>query len=650
MTPRNVFVLGDLVIDHTVYIEDDYQRQATSRDDERIYRVLRRQDTLGGAANCARILAVLNSGHTFLWGIHGHSPWGTFAQLLAYCLVLDGAESNIEFRGVLDDTGATMNSISRLIKLDDRDYSKRTIVTRFDDYGNLCVSGDRLETSYSYLERETEKHGIDSIVINDFDMGALSARQIQRIADFAEERSIPLFVDPKYTKDKYQAIPGTVLAPNLHEWCILVGGRYPEWRKRVRGRRQEHLTEMAYRSARGFPGFKYHIITCDVDGMIIIGPHPASQHCHAIYHIAAQADDNSSSQIACGDTLIAALALYYEHDLSSSSADEFFMAILKANAVAACVQDMKWHQMPTHRAVSQAFTAISEDPINPIASAHDGILYLPADSNVFILDGKTAIHGIVSVNDSFVKTLDAIVRDVSGESERIEKSIILTAPGGHGKSKILEGLENLANSAGVSMVNAAPLISGLDADQIPGELKKLINGLDSSGGPYVILMDEAMKLDFGKFLLTTGIVSLMNRMKNGRFLFADADFPRHFENIDSQIMRRCVIYELSGICERPKDIAYIVGSVLLSLELPMEAKYVEIESSALITLINSALEVGTISLLCEAVQTAHASAARKIGGKPPGAIEFKDIPRGWRRAEDQTLPSFIHPSYRYPLA
>lgn len=110
---KNIIVIGDLVIDHTVFVKDSSPGRATARIP--VYDVVRRLDTDGGAATCARILAVLNPGHTFLWGLVGKSNWGDYRTILEHCQALDGAHANIKFRGAHDETNAQMNTITRLI-------------------------------------------------------------------------------------------------------------------------------------------------------------------------------------------------------------------------------------------------------------------------------------------------------------------------------------------------------------------------------------------------------------------------------------------------------------------------------------------------------------------------------------------------------
>src|SRR5260221_8837924 len=111
---RNIFVIGDLVVDHTVFVQQP-SGPHQNIEGEPVHEVVRRIDRAGGAANTARILAILNTGQTFLWGLTGESNWGPFRSILEKSQAIDGADSNIKFRGVRDETNAQMNTITRLI-------------------------------------------------------------------------------------------------------------------------------------------------------------------------------------------------------------------------------------------------------------------------------------------------------------------------------------------------------------------------------------------------------------------------------------------------------------------------------------------------------------------------------------------------------
>ncbi len=219
---KNIFVIGDLVVDHTVFIRDT-TGEHQQIEHERIYDVVRRLDIAGGAANSARILAVLNRGHTFLWGIIGASNWGTFQSILDNSQGLDGAPTNIEFRAVEDESGAKMNTITRLMLVKDPpNYLEVNIVTRYDDYGHVHVTQDKREAVTYYLERAHNKHGLNAILINDLDMNCLTPALAKKIADFAQEKGIPLFVDPK--RDAIRSI--SARSPRLSRRCTPGGARF----------------------------------------------------------------------------------------------------------------------------------------------------------------------------------------------------------------------------------------------------------------------------------------------------------------------------------------------------------------------------------------------------------------------------------------
>lgn len=256
---KNIFVIGDLVIDHTVFvmIPTGTFQAATG---ESVYRVIRRQDTAGGAANSARILAALNEGQTCLWGIIGSSTWGNFRSILDASQLLDNAQLNIEFRGVQDETDARMNTITRLIMVGEDGRMKRTI--RFDDVDHVHVSDSKRETIMYHLRHvHDDRNPLDAIIINDFDKKCLTKDLVKAIAEFAENNKIPLFVDPKRIRDKYTDIKGTAILPNLIEWCYLTEQSekaYYYWRNNLDN--PNVLLQMANCSFRYLRNFKYHII------------------------------------------------------------------------------------------------------------------------------------------------------------------------------------------------------------------------------------------------------------------------------------------------------------------------------------------------------------------------------------------------------
>ena len=181
----NIFVFGDLVLDHAIFVKKKGGRSQRVGD-EKIYDVIRRIDTAGGAANCARVLAVLSRGRTFLWGVTGASPWGAFASVLRNAEVSDCAVSPIVFWTHYDKAPA-MNTITRVIREDGR---QRHHEYRFDDVGH-ALNEDALAAAAAYLNNAENRYGgVHAIIINDLDMSVF-------LMSWSDE-SVPLPMSARY--------------------------------------------------------------------------------------------------------------------------------------------------------------------------------------------------------------------------------------------------------------------------------------------------------------------------------------------------------------------------------------------------------------------------------------------------------------------
>jgi bifunctional ADP-heptose synthase (sugar kinase/adenylyltransferase) len=141
--PINVFVLGDLILDHAIFVgqkgDGSYQRVQ----DESAYSVHRRTNLAGGAANCARVLAAVSAGRTYLWGVGGRSPWGRFSEVLDQSHVYDAAPGRAVLRGIVDQHAKT-NTITRLILEEPSRgaYASSSLrrLRRHSHYQNVCWS------------------------------------------------------------------------------------------------------------------------------------------------------------------------------------------------------------------------------------------------------------------------------------------------------------------------------------------------------------------------------------------------------------------------------------------------------------------------------------------------------------------------------
>jgi sugar/nucleoside kinase (ribokinase family) len=645
----NFFVLGDLIIDHTVFVTEPLPHQ--QKEGEPIYRVLRRMDTAGGAANTARILAVLNPGQTFLWGLMGESNWGSFRSILENCQRIDGADSNVEFRGAQDETHAQMNTITRLfvVEGDPPDYDNLDYKARFDDYGHVHVPEGKRHAVKYYLERAHAKFPLDGIIINDYDMNGLTKDLVEDIATFAntqEDTPIPLFVDPQHDRSKYEGIEGTAILPDLLEWCYLVDEEDPQaaeskWRARLNNGR--YLKEMAQLSFRFLGNFRYHIIKCGQWGTVVLAPHPKENHKYAVYRVRPHLPRKREPppQLGTGDVLTAVFAMEFANSDQKTPHDAL-CAFQKANAAVACYHDMPWQHMPSEESVLSAQRKMIAPEMKAEPSV--GMLFLPHDTTVRMSAHATRVPGLFSVDAVFRQKLDDLLDDIiNGWDARSLMSIILGAPSGCGKSTLKRQLEG--------SLGARYEIKALDYSRpekinwgnMDSFFQELAKSNSADGTRVLIMVDEALKRTkdtLGEKLKRYGVPMLNTaHAHNIRFLFIDALFKPGDRT--TELTRRCNPHYLSGLDERPKDIPYIAAGRLFELSADENFTSIRIEGQFLLAITNAALaNKSNPGDLCGWVDKAYTSAREQWDGQEPLTLRFKHLPRNrsWERLSENMVP------------
>lgn len=646
----NIFVIGDLVIDHTIFVRDATVTHKGIAG-EPIYEVVRRADTAGGAANNARVLAVLSPGKTFLWGLVGRSNWGSFRSILEKCHAIDEADASVEFRGVQDETQAQMNTITRLIMVDDDppNYERPLHKARFDDYGHLHVADDKRQAVIHYLERAHDKHTVDGIVVNDLDMNCLTADLIQRIAKFANEQSppIPLFIDPKRMRRRYNAIQGTAILPNLTEWCHLVEQTETDapqkWRAQLR--RPEKLAEMAQLSFRFLGNFRYHVITCGEDGAVLIAPHTKHDDRYAVYHFPPHPTQKPSRppQLGCGDVMTAVFALEFSN--SDQTPNDALLAFQKANAAVASYRDMSWQRMPDLETVEAAQQSMPAPP-RPRAEPSIGMLFLPKKPVIELADYETEVPGLFSADATFKERVRELLADIQTGWEPRLKSIILGAPSGCGKSTITAALDSsLGNLYGIEVVDYSE-IGRVEWDKLDAFFARLIKDKARRTGKLLVVVDEAMKGVTGKNLKEYGVIMLnAAHAHNVRFLFIGTEFQRgKRQSINSEFTSRCTAHYLTGLAERPIDIPNIVASRAFQLKTDRRVASLKIEGRLLLAITNATLSNLNPRVLCNWVDEAHAEAIKDWSGRGALKMQLKHAPRevmpSGRQATDAVAGDF----------
>jgi sugar/nucleoside kinase (ribokinase family) len=560
----NIFVFGDLVLDHFIPVEEK-RKPFQSVGLERVFDGQPHRTIAGGAANSARLLAALSHGRTCLWGLSGHSPLGTFVQVLKRSEAQLGAGRGVIFHGGYNESHE-MNTITRIVSTDRKGFHHREF--RIDDVNFIPVTDSQRRDAVEYLKAEMDEHGVDAIIVNDLDMKGVSEQLIVDIAELADANGIPLFVDPKRDWRKYHHTHVTCALPNLTEWCHIINDPNSEERWRddlVAGR---SLERMAVLSLRYMGNAECHIIKCDKDGIVLISP--AGRDQRRIYHILPHATTRSTllDQLGAGDIFVAALALEYTSTHSEPDMNKRMLkALSKANAVVACYLEMDWQQVPTNRELCQF--KLLDPRIEKTTEITNSVLLLPPFDHTDIDLRNYSVLGsnLVSLDSVYTSTVKEMIDFlVHGWRDSNLRSAILTGRGGVGKSDLLELLQLKLGESKID-VWSDPGFSKKKYPDVETTLelikkRRLRRKHDLEG--QLIVIDEAF-VKAGHLLLGEAGKMLMQESSRlnpkTRFLFIDADYSRHHAEVSkSQFLSRCKVFDLPSLDSRHCDIPYIFAA------------------------------------------------------------------------------------------
>jgi sugar/nucleoside kinase (ribokinase family) len=572
-TPIHMFVIGDLVLDHAIEVlpKKSSNHQAI---ENFTYDVQRRTSFAGGAANAARAFAALCHGSVSLCGIAGRSPWGSFPEILEVSRIYDGSEMKIHFAG-RENLARQMNTITRIIS---RANAKRTRTVRFDDidYRQILQSDSR--DIIDVLRHEhNSRHSIDVIILNDLDMGALSADLIKRIGRFARQHKIPLFIDPKRHWEKYRDIQASVVTPNLHEWWHIVGqpGEHADdWRDAISS--QAKLKELAGRTIRAMPNVGSQLIKLDRDGTLLLIRDAATGH-RKIFHAPSRSPESEGYgfQLGNGDVMVAVLAYEYACAKKRNSAGrvnevDFLRCFELASNAVAGYASMEWHRMPNRAVVNRLIATSAEHTAACKDSISPGPAFLPARQEPVELARISAGLGtLVSTDTKFREQVAQLRKFFSDPAD--SRSGILSAQGGSGKSTLIAGLRDALRPLNIWVEE----IGGRDSElkvvtgrsDIEQRIKEIRKNPDAER--VVLILDEAFSRhptlfskDQGKLLIQTG------DEYRTRFLFIDADYFKVRDDLQisgSQFDTRTERFSWPALMERPRDIPLIFGARCLHL-------------------------------------------------------------------------------------
>lgn len=523
-TAFDLFVVGDLIIDHSVF------RGPTNPQFE-LPEITSRQDTAGGAATTARMLAVLNNeGTTYLWGVLGSSLWGPFRRILEHSQALDTARETklgqIEFRGAKEETDAPMSTITRVIEYQEESYRRRS---GFCDLGRLHVSeAKRRLVLYHMRSIHPEKSDIRAVIVNDFGLNTLTNRTLGSINAFCNKEDIPLFLDPCLRSGERQtqsaihpAAKGAMgILPNLEEWCHLVGVQgndVAKWRSKVHNRDRAYLQRMARLSVEKLPNFRLYVIKCDEEGYVLIVPAGDNPRHYRVFaaqpapnpvHDHQRRQPRSPEQLGCGDVFTAVFASTFvalrQDRIAFSEESAALHAAHFASVACACYRDEHWHRMPSRERISQHLRNPEVQSRFPKKACEDVSLafsFVPTETEIKVSELPRPFKGLIRSDPKWheeAKRLKDHLRWLVG-TEKVGDTgvhVLIGAEPSGGKTAIIRDVESLAGELGCECLTFANYHDDLGRlDQEPEEwLKRKRDKANTEKKPCVfVIIDEGLK-------------------------------------------------------------------------------------------------------------------------------------------------------------
>ncbi|PHR28166.1 MAG: D-glycero-beta-D-manno-heptose-7-phosphate kinase [Fluviicola sp.] len=194
---QRILVVGDVMID--AYLRGSVTRISPEAPVS-IVNLKQTEDRLGGAANVALNLASL-----------GAEP--------ILCAIVGDDKGGRTFRSLLDERGLSNDGIvkcaDRMTTIKTRVIGNNQHLLRIDEEVLTNITAQEENEFIQRIERLLTSK-VDAIILEDYNKGLLTPRVIESIVKMANERKIPVTVDPK--KDNFFAYKNvTLFKPNLKE-------------------------------------------------------------------------------------------------------------------------------------------------------------------------------------------------------------------------------------------------------------------------------------------------------------------------------------------------------------------------------------------------------------------------------------------------
>jgi D-beta-D-heptose 7-phosphate kinase/D-beta-D-heptose 1-phosphate adenosyltransferase len=196
-----IAIVGDAMLD--VYLRGDVDRISPEAPVP-VVRIRDKELALGGAANVAQNVAAIG------------------AECDLVCAVGEDAEGQVVktmLRGIGSEARSVV-TVNRRTTTKTRVLARSQQVVRFDEEEDIDIGGDEIELLLNAALRAVDN--ADALVLEDYNKGVLTPLLIAPVMEQANNRSIPVVVDPKY-RNFFAYKGATIFKPNRRELDSALG-------------------------------------------------------------------------------------------------------------------------------------------------------------------------------------------------------------------------------------------------------------------------------------------------------------------------------------------------------------------------------------------------------------------------------------------
>jgi D-beta-D-heptose 7-phosphate kinase/D-beta-D-heptose 1-phosphate adenosyltransferase len=193
--------VGDAMLD--VYLRGDVDRISPEAPVP-VVRIRDKELALGGAANVAQNVAAIG------------------AECDLVCAVGEDAEGQVVktmLRGIGSEARSVV-TVNRRTTTKTRVLARSQQVVRFDEEEDVDIGGDEIELLLNAALRAVDN--ADALVLEDYNKGVLTPLLIAPVMEQANNRNIPVVVDPKY-RNFFAYKGATIFKPNRRELDSALG-------------------------------------------------------------------------------------------------------------------------------------------------------------------------------------------------------------------------------------------------------------------------------------------------------------------------------------------------------------------------------------------------------------------------------------------